>query len=104
MEQIIPAAIMFIMTFIVCVLFLIPSRFKFGSSLMRFYWCGFWYFLALIGFVAGGAEVLKILGWQVDHQSVAILAGIMSAYILFVVFAWFRLVGAAVFKTLPKKT
>ncbi len=52
-------------------------------------------FLALIAFVAGGSTTLSLAGYQVDPLSIAVLTGILSAYVGFVVFAWFRLCGAA---------
>lgn len=95
MGQYMPAIIMSLITLIVCLMFLVPIRFKFGTNLVRFYWNGFWMFLALISLVAGGAEVLRLSGLPVENLSIATLSGIMASFILFVVFAWFRLAGAA---------
>lgn len=95
MAQIMAAGTMGLITLAVVLLLLLPIRLRFGSDLVKFYWRGVWFFLSAIATVSGGAEVLKILGYSVEKPSIAILAGIMSAYILFVVFAWFRLVGLA---------
>ncbi len=95
MTQYMPAIIMSVVTFLVCVMFLLPTLFKFGTDLVRFYWKGFWAFLSLIAFVAGGAEILRLSGMPVEKASIAALSGIMAAFIFFVVFAWFRLAGVA---------
>lgn len=95
MAQFMAASTMGLITLVVVLLLLLPIRLKFGTDLVKFYWRGVWFFLAAIAAISGGAEVLKMLGFAVDRVSIAILAGIMSAYILFVMFAWFRLVGAA---------
>lgn len=95
MAQIMAAGTMGLITLAVVALLLLPIRLKFGTDLVKFYWRGVWFFLAAIASVSGGAEVLKILGYAVEKPAIAILAGIMSAYILFVVFGWFRLVGMA---------
>lgn len=78
----------------VCLLF-VPTRFKFGSKLVRFYWCGFWYFLAAIALTSGSIEILRLAGFIIEPYDIAILGGLMTAYVVFVMFAWFRLVGAA---------
>lgn len=94
MTQYMPTIIMSVITFLVCVMFLLPIRFRIGTELVRFYWKGFWMFLSLIAFVAGGSEILSLSGISVEKEAIATLSGIMAAFILFVVFAWFRLAGA----------
>lgn len=95
MGQHMPAIVMSLITLIVCLMFLLPIRFKFGTNLVRFYWNGFWMFLALISLIAGGSEVLRLSGFSIEKISIATLSGIMASFIVFVVFAWFRLAGAA---------
>jgi len=102
MGQVMPAIIMFFITIAACMLFLLPNKIKFGSELVQFYWRGFWVFLALISLVAGGAETLRLLGYDVEMLSIRALAGIMTSFVLFVGFAWFRLVGVALFKGFRK--
>lgn len=97
MEQIGPSLIMLLVTVGFAALLLLPTAIKVKSDLVRFYWKGFWMFLALIAIVAGGATTLQLMGFTVDPLSEAMLSGIMASYILFVVFAWFRLAGAALF-------
>ena len=102
MGQYTPIIIMSVVTLVVTLMFLVPTRMKFGGALVRFYWCGFWMFLSLIALVAGGAEVLKLAGQPVEKLSVSALSGIMAAFIVFVIFAWVRLVGVALIKGLRK--
>jgi len=97
MEQVGPSLIMMTVTLVFTGLLLLPTLIKMRSNLIRFYWRGFWMFLALISIVAGGSSTLMLMGVQVDPLSMAMLSGIMASYILFVVFAWFRLVGMALF-------
>lgn len=102
MEQVTPATIMFFITLAACFIFLLPTKIKIGSDLIRFYWRGFWVFLALISLAAGGAETIKLLGYDVEALSIQVLTGIMTSFVLFVVFAWFRLVGVALLKGFRK--
>ncbi len=96
MGQIAPVLTMSAITLVAVCLLFIPTRFKFGTDLVRFYWCGFWYLLALIVLTSGSIEVLKLAGISVEPYDIAVLGGLMTAYIFFVMFAWFRLVGAAI--------
>ncbi|NNE57593.1 MAG: hypothetical protein HKN36_05755 [Hellea sp.] len=98
MEQYLPTLIMLAITVAFTALILFPTRFKFGTDLVRFYWIGFWVFLAMISFVAGGSQVLSLAGFQIDDIAVAALTGILTSFVLFVVFAWVRLAGAAMFE------
>ncbi len=96
MGQIAPVMIMSTITLIAVTLLFVPTRLKFGTDLVRFYWCGFWYLLALIVLASGSFEVFKLAGFTIEPYDIAILGGLMTAYIGFVMFAWFRLVGAAI--------
>lgn len=102
MEHYASAIIMILATLATTLILLFPIKFKFGSNLVKFYWRGLWCFLSMIGFVAGAGEVLKIMGFDFELYIIAALSGLMSAYILFVVFAWFRLVAFGFFKGLRK--
>jgi len=87
-----PSLIMFIATVSVTALFIIPIlRVHIKHDLTRFYWRGFWIFLALIAAFAGGQQILMLAGVEVEKASVFYLVGLTAAYITFVVFAWFRL-------------
>ncbi len=101
MEQLTPAFIMFTVTTLVAALFFVPvTCFKRKNALFDFYWTGFWGFLALITAVAGGSSTLMLLRVPTSEFSEACLAGILAAYVCFVCFAWFRLVGFAAIKWL----
>jgi len=77
-----PVLIMFVYTVALSSLLIIPAlHIHIKHDLTRFYWRGFWIFLMLIAAFSG----------QVEMASNFYLAGLMAAYITFVVFAWFRL-------------
>ena len=104
MEQLIPVTIMFTVTFLVTVLFLLPvALVKNRHALIKFYFSGFWGFLALITAVAGGMNTLMLARIDVQTFAQAALVGILAAFVIFVMFAWVRLVGFAAFKVLKPK-
>jgi len=87
-----PSLIMFIATVSITALLIMPIlKVYIKHDLTRFYWRGFWIFLALISAFAGGQQILLLAGVEVEKASVFYLAGLTAAYITFVVFAWFRL-------------
>ena len=102
MEQNISAMIMVLITIATVLLLLLPIKFRFGTQLIKFYWKLFWCQLALIACVAGFGEVLEIIGNPQENLIIAVLSGLMTSYILLVVFAWFRLIGAGFFAGLRK--
>jgi len=102
MGQLLPVLIMSGITLAAIVLLLVPTRFKFGTDLVKFYWRGFWYFLAAIALTSGGIEVLRLAGFIVEPYDIAVLGGLMTAYVVFVMFAWFRLIGAAILAGMKK--
>ena len=102
MEQFIGVSIMVLATVVTTLLLLFPIKFKFGTKLVKFYWRGLWCFLAMIAIVAGSGEVLKIMGFDFELYVLAALSGLMSSYILFVMFAWFRLVAFGFFAGLRR--
>lgn len=90
-----PTLIMIVSTVIVTGFMLLPTKLKFGTPLIRFYWRGFWVFLSLISFIAFGSAAFKVAGYANDIYSVALLEGLVVAFVVFVMFAWFRLAGQA---------
>ena len=87
-----PVLIMFVYTVALSALLIIPVlRVHIKHDLTRFYWRGFWIFLVLIAAFSGGQQILRLAGVQVEAASTFYLAGLVAAYITFVVFAWFRL-------------
>jgi len=99
MEQYFPALTMFAVTFVVTTLLFVPvTAFKSKRPLVRFYWNGFWGLLALIASFAGGMNTLMLMRVDVQLFSEALLAGTLVAYVLFVMFAWVRLVGTTAFR------
>lgn len=104
MTQYLPALIMFLITVGFASLFFLPATlYKRESSIFNFYWFGFWGFLALITGIAGGASTLMLIGVESVAFTNATIAGVMTAYVGFVVFAWFRLVGTSLFKWLSPR-
>ena len=61
------------------------------NKLVKFYWMGFWAFLGGLAALSGAQAVLNILGQDVDNFASAILFGVTTAFIVFVMFAWGRL-------------
>lgn len=94
---------MFLITVVVASLFFVPVvKFARKTPLVNFYWVGFWVFLALIAGFAGASNTLMMMGIDDPVMSAAAINAVMSAYICFVVFAWFRLSGTA-FMSLAKR-
>ena len=83
---------MFAITLAFVTLFFVPvTAFKQKNELIRFYWIGVWLFMAFIAAFAGGAETLKLLAYDATKWSEAMLAALTASFVVFVVFAWFRL-------------
>jgi len=90
--QLTAAAIMFFITVGFAALFWLPViKFKHKNDLLRFYWTGFWAFLAGLTALAGAQSVLIILGQDVQKITTALLFGVTAAFVAFVMFAWGRL-------------
>ncbi len=101
--QMIAMAIMFMVTVGVASLLLIPATsFAPKSKVMRFYWCGFWAFLAVIAGTAGGSSTLMILGFEDPDFSNKVFSVLIGAYVTFVVAAWCHLSGSALMTVLKK--
>jgi len=104
MAHYIPAFIMFIITVIVTSLFFMPvTRFPMKNKLVNFYWCGFWVFLSIITAISGGGNTLMLARIDAYSLSTGMLTGVMVSFVLFVMFAWFRLSGAAIWSFFTRK-
>lgn len=89
---ILPTSIMFLITVAVASIFLFPAtRFRMKDAVVNFYWTGLWVFLAMITAVAGGANTLMLARFDAATISTAMLFGMIAAFVVFVMFAWFRL-------------
>ena len=103
MEQYLPVAIMFLVTVITASLFFVPvTMFRKKAGLVRFYWNGFWIFLALITGFAGASSTLMLLGEENVMVSAYLLNALLVTYVTFVVLGWFHLSGKAVFKFISR--
>ncbi len=101
--QLIAVSIMFLVTVIVTSLMFIPvTAFKHTSRVIKFYWTGFWAFLAVIAGVAGASSSLMILGLEDQAFSNKVFSGLIAAYVTFVVAAWFHLSGKAMLAVVKK--
>jgi len=95
--QYIPGLIMFTITLVFVTLFFIPvTVFKQKNDLIRFYWVGAWSFLAMIAAFSGGSQTLMLLQYEADSAATAILTSLTVCFVLFVMFAWFRLSFSAI--------
>ena len=91
--HIIAGLVMFALTVIFASIFCWPmTRFPRKNAVENFYWAGFWAFLAMITAVAGAQSTLMILGQDVTRFGGAILGALTITFVMFVVFAWARLV------------
>lgn len=98
MTQTLPAAIMFFITIGFAALFFFPTtKFPQKNKLVNFYWSGFWIYLAMIASFAGAANTLMILKFDTMEFADAVLAGVSASFVFFVMFAWVRLSGSAIF-------
>lgn len=103
MSTILPASIMFLITVGVASLFMVPvTTFPMRNKLVNFYWAGFWVFLALIASISGASNTLMLMRVDVDTVSLNVLAGVLAAFVFFVVFGWFRLSGKAIWVALTR--
>lgn len=85
--------VMFVITIIFGTIFWWPAtRFPRKNKLVNFYWVGFWAFLASIAAMSGAQATLMLAGQNVDSTANALLNALTITFVIFVVFAWFRLV------------
>ncbi|MEE9273086.1 MAG: hypothetical protein V3U57_07470 [Robiginitomaculum sp.] len=90
--QYLAAIIMFFLTIsFTAMFFLPPLKIKLRSALVNFYWVGVWLFLGGITAMAGSQAVLNIMGLNINTISNAVIFGISTSFVLFVMFAWGRL-------------
>ena len=100
MIQYLPGLIMFLITLLFVTLMFIPvTVFKQKNALIRFYWVGVWFFIAMIAAFSGAAETLKLLNYDAGTIPVAFLTSLTACFVLFVMFGWFRLSFSAIVAT-----
>ena len=89
---ILPTSIMFLITVAVASIFLFPAtRFRMKDAIISFYWTGLWVFLAMITAVAGGSNTLMLARFDAATISAGMLAGMIAAFVVFIMFGWLRL-------------
>jgi len=85
--------VMFAITILFGTVFWWPvTRFPRKDGLLNFYWVGFWAFLGMITAMSGAQATLMLAGHDVDSTANALLNALTITFVIFVVFAWFRLV------------
>ena len=96
LDNLIPAAIMFLITACFATLFFVPIvKFKQKHELVKFYWIGFWLFIVALAAFSGGVQSLMLMGMDTTVFGTAVLFSLTLCFPIFVMFAWFRLVGLA---------
>lgn len=96
MLHFLPAAVMFIFTVAFASVFLIPATsYAPKNAVAGFYWNGIWVFLSAICAVAGAGQTLKLIGMPTIAIEETLLQIMLTTFIVFVVFGWFRLAGKA---------
>ena len=101
------ALVMFMITVGVTSVFCYPPlKFQNRNEVVNFYWTGFWVFLACLVATAGSQSALRIVGLKDQAFSNALLRAVSVTFVLFVMFAWFRLIsmGATTFLKKGLKT
>lgn len=93
--QILPPLIMFTITVIVVALCFLPATFERKSPLLNFYWVGLWLFIGLIAAIAGGEQTVMLAGMESPDMAIRLQTSVSVCFVFFVIFAWFRLTGAA---------
>jgi len=90
---------MFSVTLSVTILFFLPMTLvPQKNAIFKFYWSGFWIFLAMITAIAGGSNTLMLLNIDSYAAANVILTGVIAAFVFFVMFGWLRLSAAALYK------
>lgn len=90
-----PPLIMFTITVVVVALCFLPATYERKSPLLNFYWVGLWLFIGLIAAVAGGEQTVILAGFESPAFAIRLQTSVSICFVIFVVFAWFRLSGAA---------
>ena len=82
-----------------CALLWLPTRlWRPANGTLRFYWVGLWVMLTAIASIAGGVNVVLLLGVSVTAPLEALLNTLPLLAAAFVVAGWFHLVGLGVIK------
>lgn len=90
-----PSLIMFAITVFVVTLCFLPATYERKSPLLNFYWVGFWMFIGLIAAIAGGEQTVMLAGFESPDLAIRLQTSASACFVFFVIFAWFRLSGAA---------
>ncbi|MEM9601183.1 MAG: hypothetical protein AAF926_09180 [Pseudomonadota bacterium] len=90
-----PALIMFSITVSFVSLCFLPATFERRSKLVNFYWVGFWLFLGLIAAISGATQTVLLAGMDADFLALRLQTAATLCFVIFVMFAWLRLSGAA---------
>lgn len=93
--QLLPSLIMLAITVVIVTLCYLPTRLKTPSPLVNFYWVGTWFFIGLIAAVAGGEQVAILAGYESPELAMRLKTSATLCFVIFVMFGWFRLSGAA---------
>ena len=95
--HILPALIMFAITVAFVTVFFVPAAaFPQKNELINFYWVGIWVFLGVIAALSGGNQTLGLMDVNTNIVANGVLSAITLCFIIFVVFAWFRLSATAI--------
>lgn len=95
LSSLIPALIMFAITVTIVTLCFLPATYERKSPLLNFYWVGLWMFIGLIAAIAGGEQTVMLAGLESPDLAIRLQRSVSVCFVLFVIFAWFRLSGAA---------
>lgn len=90
-----PPLIMFTITVVVVGLCFLPATYERKSPLVNFYWVGLWLFIGLIAAIAGGEQTVMLAGMESPALAIKLQTSVSVCFVIFVIFAWFRLSGAA---------
>lgn len=95
LSSLLPPLIMFAITVIVVTLCFLPATYERKSPLLNFYWVGLWLFIGLIAAIAGGEQTVMLAGMESPELAIRLQTAVSVCFVIFVIFAWFRLSGAA---------
>jgi len=99
MEQFYAPGIMFAITVIMTSLLSVPvTRFVPKNKLFRFYYNGAWGYLVMVAAFAGAGNTLMLLGVDALPTANMFLTAIIATFAIFIMFAWFRLCGVALWE------
>ncbi len=96
LAQILPPVIMIGITIAAAALFFVPiTVFPQKNELINFYWVGFWGFLVAIASLSGSSNALLLMNYDSQLVTNGLTTVITLCFVLFVMFAWFRLSAKA---------